>query len=140
MEDIHNSLLGRLKLGKEKYGHGVRVDLDTQTWGTQKNSWLEMASEEFLDGIIYVACDYIRQGRKNKHEPGLMSKLEFRYNYSTDFEESEDPQKWLEEHREKDDNNLIMYVIRNRKTIESYKHKYLLERLTNILSFCLLND
>ena len=99
-----------------------------------------MASEEFLDGIIYVACDYIRQGRKNKHEPGLMSKLEFRYKYSTDFEESEDPQKWLEEHREKDDNNLIMYVIRNRKSIETYKHKYLLERLTNILSFCLLND
>ena len=110
MEDIHNSLLGRLKLGKEKYGHGVRVDLDTQSWGTQKDSWLEMASEEFLDGIIYVACDYIRQGRKNKHEPGLMSKLEFRYKYSMDFEESEDPQKWLEEHREKDDNLSLIHI------------------------------
>jgi hypothetical protein len=99
-----------------------------------------MASEEFLDGIIYVACDYIREGRQNTNEPGLMSKLEFRYSYSADFQEAEDPKKWLEEHREKDDNNLIMYVIRNRKSVESYKHKYLLERLVNILSFCLLND
>jgi len=26
----------RLKLGKTKYGHGVRTHMDTTTWGTPK--------------------------------------------------------------------------------------------------------
>ena len=50
----------RLAFGKEKYGHGVRVNDDTTTWGTPVNSWLYMALEEYLDGIIYVVADYIR--------------------------------------------------------------------------------
>lgn len=43
----------RMEFGKAKYGHGVRVTDDTTTW-------MHMALEEFLDGIIYVAADYIR--------------------------------------------------------------------------------
>ena len=31
----------RLNLGKAKYGHGVRTNMDTTTWGTPKNSWIE---------------------------------------------------------------------------------------------------
>ena len=27
----------RLHMGMEKYGHGVRADDDTTTWGTSKN-------------------------------------------------------------------------------------------------------
>ena len=50
----------RLAFGKEKYGHGVRVTDDTTTWGTPVNSWMHMALEEYLDGIIYVVADYIR--------------------------------------------------------------------------------
>ena len=53
-------ILKRFELGKTKYGHGVRVDMDTVTWGTPKNSWLEMAIEEYIDAIIYIAADYIR--------------------------------------------------------------------------------
>ena len=58
--DIKKELNARLDLGLERYGHGVRVDDDTRTWGTPKNSWMEMAKEELLDAIIYVVADYIR--------------------------------------------------------------------------------
>jgi hypothetical protein len=51
----------RMALGKSRYGHGVRVNDDTRTWGTKQNSWNEMAREELLDAIIYVVADYIRE-------------------------------------------------------------------------------
>ena len=53
-------ILGRLELGLKRYNHGVRVDDDTRTWGTPKDSWMEMAREELLDAVIYVVADYIR--------------------------------------------------------------------------------
>jgi hypothetical protein len=58
--DIKKELNARLDLGLERYGHGVRVNDDTRTWGTPKDSWMEMAKEELLDAIIYVVADYIR--------------------------------------------------------------------------------
>ncbi len=51
----------RLEVGRERYGHGVRSWDTTTTWGTQTDSWLEMAKEEFLDGAIYLITDYIRR-------------------------------------------------------------------------------
>jgi hypothetical protein len=59
----------RVEFGKAKYGHGVRVTDDTTTWGTPVNSWLYMALEEFLDGIIYVVADYIRTREVVHSEP-----------------------------------------------------------------------
>jgi len=56
----------RLNLGMTKYGHGVRVESDTMTWGTSENSWLEMVREEVLDGIIYTIADYIREHLPNR--------------------------------------------------------------------------
>jgi len=56
-------ILGRLELGLKRYNHGVRVDDDTRTWGTPKDSWMEMAKEELLDAIIYTVADYIRNVR-----------------------------------------------------------------------------
>ena len=56
----------RLALGRKRYGHGVRVDMDTCQWGTKENSWLEMAREEALDGIIYVLADYIKTHLPNR--------------------------------------------------------------------------
>tara|TARA_B100000073_G_C23725819_1_gene569202 strand:- start:1030 stop:1380 length:351 start_codon:yes stop_codon:yes gene_type:complete len=50
----------RLELGVRRYGHGVRVNDDTTTWGTPSNSWIDMAREELLDAIIYIIADYIR--------------------------------------------------------------------------------
>jgi len=133
MEDPRDLILERLELGKTKYGHGVRVDDDTMTWGTRKDSWMHMAKEEFLDGIIYVIADYIRHGRESER---LMSYLEFRYMYTHEFVHSEDPRKWLEEHRDVDDNGLILFILKRVHRIESIKHRYLLKSLLNMLSIC----
>jgi len=43
---VREELTERLKLGLKRYNHGVRVDDDTQTWGTPKDSWMEMAKED----------------------------------------------------------------------------------------------
>jgi len=56
----------RLALGRERYGHGVRVDDDTREWGTEENSWELMMLEEALDGMIYSAAAMIRILRKRK--------------------------------------------------------------------------
>ena len=61
-----DKLRDRLALGRERYGHGVRIGDDTREWGTKEDSWMEMAHEEFLDGIIYVVADYLR---KESSEP-----------------------------------------------------------------------
>lgn len=123
MEDPRDLILERLQLGKTKYGHGVRVDDDTMTWGTKKDSWMHMAKEEFLDGIIYVIADYIRNGRESEK---CISDLEFRYMYTNNFVNSVEP----------DDNDLILFVLQHIQSIESSRHKYLLRSLSNMLLFC----
>lgn len=123
-------ILDRLAMGREKYGHGVRVDDDTTSWGTKENSWMEMAREEFLDAVVYVIADYIRNHRG---PDGSMSDLEVSYMWKPGFEEAEDPHKWLEEHREEDDNGLIEYILENWKDMEPCRHKTLLCTLLNIL-------
>ena len=62
MIDSHTVKLieDRFALGKRKYGHGVQVFTafaKTPQWGC--SSWMDMAREEFLDAIIYVAADYL---------------------------------------------------------------------------------
>jgi hypothetical protein len=120
---MEHLLLQRLNLGKIKYGHGVRVDLDTITWGTVKNSWLEMANEEFLDGIVYVVCDYIRRGRKNPTIGICALEREF---ISVNTSQS-------------DDNELILYIIRNAERIESDHHRKMISSLINLVDMCLLS-
>ena len=56
-----NLVRERLAIGRERYGHGVRPHDDTRQWGTKRDSWLEMAQEELIDGMIYVCADYIRE-------------------------------------------------------------------------------
>ena len=108
MESITEQIVGRLEIGKKRYGHGVIVDSDTREWGTPKNSWIDMAVEEFLDAIIYVIADYIRQERERQ-------KVDER------------------EHDEPDDNKLIMHILKNHEKIESPKHRMLVWNLINIL-------
>ena len=51
----------RLTLGKERYGHGIRVDED--------NDWELLALEEMLDGLIYTTSSIIRyRNMKKKNE------------------------------------------------------------------------
>jgi len=58
----------RLQLGHAKYGHGVRVRDNPRTWGTDKDSWYEMAEEEFADGVVYIVADYIRIFETPNHD------------------------------------------------------------------------
>jgi len=66
--EILELLQGRLALGKERYGHGIRVDEDTRNFGTTENDWELMALEEMLDGLIYTTASIIRyRNKKNKN-------------------------------------------------------------------------
>ena len=59
-KEIMKLLQDRLSLGRSRYGHGVRIDDDTRTWGTKDDSWEEMMLEEALDGMIYSAASMLR--------------------------------------------------------------------------------
>tara|TARA_Y100000310_G_C19964035_1_gene482470 strand:+ start:98 stop:325 length:228 start_codon:yes stop_codon:yes gene_type:complete len=59
-KEIIALLLDRMKLGRERYGHGLRIHDDTRQWGTKEDSWEEMALEEVLDGLIYTAAAILR--------------------------------------------------------------------------------
>ena len=65
-DEILALLKKRLDIGKERYGHGVRVADDTRTWGTKEDSWEEMALEETLDGLIYLTAQILRIQRLRK--------------------------------------------------------------------------
>ena len=102
-----DELRARLEMGRRKYGHGVRINMDTTTWGTPKDSWMEMAKEEFLDGIIYVAADYVKNYIPDEH---LINQ---------------------------DDNELILHCIESRKsTMKSTKHLKMIDVLLNTLNEC----
>ena len=133
MESIEKQLLDRLDIGKKRYSHGVIVDSDTREWGTPKNSWIDMAVEEFLDGIIYVVADYIRSGRQSRL---MLTDLELDYKVDDKFAVVSDSVKYLLDRHEPDDNKLIMYIVKNHERIESPKHKILVSNLINMLSVC----
>ena len=67
-DEILEMLKARLTLGRERYGHGVRVEDDTTQWGTEKNDWELMAIEEVMDGLIYSAAAIIRLQRKREEQ------------------------------------------------------------------------
>jgi len=59
-ERILNLIKARMEIGVQRYGHGLRPNDDTRQWGTQTNSWCEMALEEILDGMVYMAAQIMR--------------------------------------------------------------------------------
>lgn len=63
-DKIMKLLQDRLALGKERYGHGVRINDDTRQWGTEENSWEIMMLEEALDGMIYAAACILKCRQK----------------------------------------------------------------------------
>ena len=73
-KEISTLLLERMKLGFERYGHGLRLHDDTRQWGTKENSWEEMALEEVLDGLIYTAAAILRlRDRRKKNEKKMIT-------------------------------------------------------------------
>ena len=63
-EEILKLIKERMSLGKQRYGHGIIVDEDTQKYGTESNDWELMALEEMLDGMIYSTAAILRYRRK----------------------------------------------------------------------------
>lgn len=61
-------LKARMKLGAERYGHGLRVYDDTRDYGTQEDSWEEMGLEEMLDGLVYLSAAIIRRDREKRYD------------------------------------------------------------------------
>lgn len=66
--EILKLLKERMQMGIKKYGHGVRVDQNTQDFGTAEDDWELMALEEMLDGLIYTTASIIRYRRKKTDE------------------------------------------------------------------------
>jgi len=62
--EILKLLKERMQIGIKKYMHGVRVDQNTQDFGTLDDDWELMALEEMLDGLIYTTASIIRYRRK----------------------------------------------------------------------------
>lgn len=61
---VDKEVCKRLELGRERYGHGVRVNADVSQWTENKtDDWLSMAYEEFYDGMIYLSAEYLRLKR-----------------------------------------------------------------------------
>ena len=58
--EILEIITERMNMGLERYGHGIRIGDNTQQWGTKDDSWEEMALEEALDGMIYLAASILR--------------------------------------------------------------------------------
>lgn len=133
MGSIEEQLIGRLELGKERYGHGVIVNSDTREWGTPENSWINMCQEELLDAVIYIVADYIRKGRESEK---LMCELELDFKVDEKFANAPDPVKHLLELHDEDDNALITHIVKNYNKIESPKHHMLVWNLLNMLLVC----
>jgi hypothetical protein len=132
-ETIETQLVGRLAIGKKRYGHGVIVNSDTREWGTPENSWINMCQEELLDAVIYIIADYIREGRRSDK---MMCDLEIDYKIDEKFSKCPDPIKYLLEIKDEDENSLIMHIVKNYTKIESPKHKMLVWNLLNMLLVC----
>ena len=63
-KEILELLKERMEMGIDKYGHGVKVNQNTQDFGTKDDDWELMALEEMLDGLIYTTAQIIRYRRK----------------------------------------------------------------------------
>jgi hypothetical protein len=63
-EEIIELIRGRMAVGIKRYGHGVRAEEDTRHFGTEKDTWVEMALEEVLDNLIYLTAEIIRIQRR----------------------------------------------------------------------------
>ena len=66
--EILELLKDRMAMGVKKYGHGVRINQNTQDFGTIDDDWELMALEEMLDGLIYTTASIIRYRRKVKKQ------------------------------------------------------------------------
>jgi len=70
-KEILDIIQQRMKIGRERYGHGLRINDDTRQWGTKEDSWEEMALEEMLDGMIYISASILRLRNKRNNNTNV---------------------------------------------------------------------
>ena len=97
--DLEKLVLERLVLGKERYGHGVRVDDDTTQFGTPSDSWMHMALEEHLDAVYCEVSSWVFVIEANEISEGnvgadlafgVISEYESCYYFKDNLTESDD--------------------------------------------------
>ena len=65
-DELLKLLIARLNLGRERYGHGIRISDDITQYGPGDNNWELMAEEELLDGMVYLGANLIRRRRERR--------------------------------------------------------------------------
>ena len=90
--------------------------------------------KSLMNAAICTAAEYIQRWREKS--PGSMCPLEIEYIYCEEFENAEDPKKWLEDNRPENDNELIMYVLDNHDTMEPCRYKVYIASLLNMIDAC----
>ena len=73
-EKVLDLIQGRMAIGEDRYGHGIRKNDDTTQWGTKLDSWTEMGLEEALDLTIYLSAQLLRV-LANEEEQKRLDKL-----------------------------------------------------------------
>ena len=61
----------RMEVGLGKYKHGIRREDDTRTFGTETDSWEEMAMKGVSDCIVYCAAAQLRREGPQRPEGAL---------------------------------------------------------------------
>ena len=121
MDDPRELLLNRVRQNK----NGFIIDY--------KERWNTHILSSIIDSIFYTLADYIKWER-NESDIG-MGKLEVEYYYTDDFKNSTDARRYLEENRDPDDTNLMLFVFDNIGLMEPGSHRRTLLYLMNILYF-----
>jgi len=67
-DELLKLLIARLNLGRERYGHGIRISDDITQYGPGDNNWELMAEEELLDGMVYLGANLIRRRRERREK------------------------------------------------------------------------
>jgi hypothetical protein len=121
MEDPRELLLNRVRQNR----NGFIID--------HKERWNNYILSSIVDTIFYTIADYIRLERE-MHKSG-MGDLEIKYYCTDEFINTDNARKYLEERRDKDDTNLIIFIYDNIYEMKAGAHRRTLLYLINILYF-----
>jgi|TARA_B100000287_G_scaffold91368_1_gene83668 hypothetical protein len=99
----------------------------------ENDKWDKYILSSIIETIYYVIADYIKKERKESNIG--MGHLEIKYNYTDDFENTEDVLKYLDENRDVDDTNLVIFIYDHIPEMTHGKHRRILLYLANMLYF-----
>tara|TARA_B110000014_G_scaffold121205_1_gene83290 strand:- start:20768 stop:21139 length:372 start_codon:yes stop_codon:yes gene_type:complete len=114
-----------LKNHSLKYRYGFIID--------ENDKWDKYILSNVIETIYYVIADYIKKER-NKSNIG-MGHLELKYNYTDEFENTENVLEYLDKNRDVDDTNLVIFIYDHIPEMTYGKHRRMLLYLVNMLYF-----